>query len=230
MFTPSPLKRILFFLLSDIIISLFTLYFAYNLRFNFQVPTNFINNFFLIFFVLFFIKIIVFIYFRLYRTAWRFFSLHEVKKILFAHIIIYISFFIIFLIFKDNMQPLARSIIIIDFLLSLVLVTLLRLSKRIILESAKGIKYKNTLIIGANFSVNSLLNDKTNKEYSPLAIVDGKDSVFGAPTLKESATAKVLNPDYQGTKVVSIRFKAKKRVNKKRGHRQRYSRIEITKF
>ncbi len=63
-----------------------------------------------------------------------------------------------------------------------------------------------------------------------LAIIDGKDSVFGAPTLKESAAAKVLNPDYQGTKVVSIRFKAKKRVNKKRGHRQRYSRIEITKF
>jgi UDP-N-acetyl-D-glucosamine 4,6-dehydratase len=77
------------------------------------------------------------------------------------------------------MQPLARSIIIIDFLLSLVLVTLLRLSKRIILESGKRIKYKNTLIIGANSSVNSLLNDKTNKEYSPLAIVDGNEILIG---------------------------------------------------
>ena len=219
MFTPSPLKRILFFLLSDIIISLFTLYFAYNLRFNFQVPTNFINNFFLIFFVLFFIKIIVFIYFRLYRTAWRFFSLHEVKKILFAHIIIYISFFIIFLIFKDNMQPLARSIIIIDFLLSLVLVTLLRLSKRIILESAKGIKYKNTLIIGANFSVNSLLNDKTNKEYSPLAIVDGNEiligtyisniKVFGFKDLKKviknkNIEAVIISKEYSQKRLIEI--------------------------
>ena len=219
MFTPSPLKRILFFLLSDIIISLFTLYFAYNLRFNFQVQTNFINNFFLIFFVLFFIKIIVFIYFRLYRTAWRFFSLHEVKKILFAHIIIYISFFIIFLIFKDNMQPLARSIIIIDFLLSLVLVTLLRLSKRIILESAKGIKYKNTLIIGANFSVNSLLNDKTNKEYSPLAIVDGNEiligtyisniKVFGFKDLKKviknkNIEAVIISKEYSQKRLIEI--------------------------
>ena len=219
MFTPSPLKRILFFLLSDIIISLFTLYFAYNLRFNFQVPTNFINNFFLIFFVLFFIKIIVFIYFRLYRTAWRFFSLHEVKKILFAHIIIYISFFIIFLIFKDNMQPLARSIIIIDFLLSLVLVTLLRLSKRIILESGKRIKYKNTLIIGANSSVNSLLNDKTNKEYSPLAIVDGNEiligtyisniKVFGFKDLKKviknkNIEAVIISKEYSQKRLIEI--------------------------
>ena len=218
-FTPSPLKRILFFLLSDIIISLFTLYFAYNLRFNFQVPTNFINNFFLIFFVLFFIKIIVFIYFRLYRTAWRFFSLHEVKKILFAHIIIYISFFIIFLIFKDNMQPLARSIIIIDFLLSLVLVTLLRLSKRIILESGKRIKYKNTLIIGANSSVNSLLNDKTNKEYSPLAIVDGNEiligtyisniKVFGFKDLKKviknkNIEAVIISKEYSQKRLIEI--------------------------
>lgn len=177
--TPSPLKRILFFLISDIAISLFTLYFAYNLRFNFQVPHDFINNFFSIFFILFSMKIVVFVYFRLYRTAWRFFSLYEVKKILFAHIIIYSIFFVIFLIFKENMQPLARSIIIIDFLLSLVFISLLRLSKRIILESGKGTKYKNTLIIGANSSINSLLHDKQNLDYTPVAIIDENEILVG---------------------------------------------------
>ncbi|MCT7630673.1 polysaccharide biosynthesis protein [Aliarcobacter butzleri] len=162
----------LFFLLSDIIISLFTLYLAYNLRFNFQIPSNFIDNFFSIFIILFSMKILVFVYFRLYRTAWRFFSLHEVKKILLAHIIVYSLFFIIFLIFKENMQPLARSIIIIDFMLSLVFITLLRLSKRIILESAGSTKYKNTLIIGANSTVKNLLCDKKNFNYTPVAIID----------------------------------------------------------
>ena len=177
--TPSPLKRILFFLLSDTLISLCTLYFAYNLRFNFQIPTNFIDNFFLIFIFLLLLKIAVFVYFRLYRTAWRFFSLYEVKKILIAHVMVYGIFFIIFLLFKEQLSPLARSIIIIDFLLSLVFISILRLSKRIILESSKNTKYKNTLIIGANSSINSLLHDKKNLEYTPVAIIDGSELLIG---------------------------------------------------
>ena len=87
------------------------------------------------------LKIAVFVYFRLYRTAWRFFSLYEVKKILIAHVMVYGIFFIIFLLFKEQLSPLARSIIIIDFLLSLVFISILRLSKRIILESNKNTKY-----------------------------------------------------------------------------------------
>ena len=177
--TPSPLKRILFFLLSDTLISLFTLYFAYNLRFNFHIPTNFIDNFFLIFIFLLLLKIAVFVYFRLYRTAWRFFSLYEVKKILIAHVMVYGIFFIAFLLFKEQLSPLARSIIIIDFLLSLVFISILRLSKRIILESSKNTKYKNTLIIGANSSINSLLHDKKNLEYTPVAIIDGSELLIG---------------------------------------------------
>ena len=177
--TPSPLKRILFFLLSDTLISICTLYFAYNLRFNFQIPTNFIDNFFLIFIFLLLLKIAVFVYFRLYRTAWRFFSLYEVKKILIAHVMVYGIFFIIFLLFKEQLSPLARSIIIIDFLLSLVFISILRLSKRIILESSKNTKYKNTLIIGANSSINSLLHDKKNLEYTPVAIIDGSELLIG---------------------------------------------------
>ena len=177
--TPSPLKRILFFLLSDTLISLFTLYFAYNLRFNFQIPTNFIDNFFSIFIFLLLLKIAVFVYFRLYRTAWRFFSLYEVKKILIAHVMVYGIFFIIFLLFKEQLSPLARSIIIIDFLLSLVFISILRLSKRILLESSRNTKYKHTLIIGANSAINSLLHDKKNLEYTPVAIIDGSELLIG---------------------------------------------------
>ena len=217
--TPSPLKRILFFLLSDTLISLFTLYFAYNLRFNFQIPANFIDNFFFIFIILFSMKIMVFVYFRLYRTAWRFFSLHEVKKILIAHIIIYTLFFIMFLLFKEKMEPLARSIIIIDFLLSLIFITLLRLSKRIILESGKNTKYKNTLIIGANSSINSLLHDKKNLQYTPVAIVDTNEILVGTYILNlkvysfedlkkvvktKSIEAVIISKDYSQKRLVEI--------------------------
>jgi FlaA1/EpsC-like NDP-sugar epimerase len=64
-------------------------------------------------------------------------------------------------------------------MLSLVFISLLRLSKRIILESGKNAKYKNTLIIGANSSINSLLHDKKNLEYTPVAIVDGSELLIG---------------------------------------------------
>ena len=217
--TPSPLKRILFFLISDTLISLFTLYFAYNLRFNFQIPSNFIDNFSFIFIILLSMKVSVFVYFRLYRTAWRFFSLYEVKKILFAHVVVYLLFGIVFWIFEESMSPLARSIIIIDFLLSLVFISLLRLSKRIILESNKGSKYKNTLIIGANSSINSLLHDKQNLQYSPVAIIDSNSLLIGTYILnlkvygfeslktvikKRSIEAVIISKDYSQKKLLDI--------------------------
>ena len=219
MFTPSPLKRIVFFIISDILISLISLQFAYNLRFNFLIPENFINNFFYIFFILITLKLLIFTFFRLYRTAWRFFSLYEVKKILFAHIVIYSLFACIFVYFKDEMAPLARSIIIIDFLLSLIFITLLRLSKRIIIESSGNSKYKNTLIIGANNTINSLLQNKKYIEYTPVAIVDENKllintfisnlRVYSFEDLEKiiktkSIEAVVISGDYEQSKLVEI--------------------------
>ena len=216
---PTPLKRIIFFLLSDTLISLFTLYLSYNLRFNFVVPEDFLNNFLNIFFILLALKILLFLFFRLYRTAWRFFSLYEVKKILLAHIIIYSVFTIILILFRDDMMPFARSIIIIDFMLSLVFITLLRLSKRIILESGKGSNYKNTLIIGANSSINTLLNDKKNIEYTPVAIVDKSKNLINTyifnlkiysfddlekVILNKSIEAAIISKEYPQEELINI--------------------------
>lgn len=120
----------------------------------------------------------VFIYFRLYRTAWRFFSLYEVKKIILAHVIIYGVFALIFYAFQDQMMPLARSIIIIDFFLSMIAILFLRFFKRMVIENNKNTKYKNTLIIGANDGVNTLLKDKSNLEYTPVAIIDDQEMII----------------------------------------------------
>ncbi|MAC83429.1 MAG: dTDP-glucose 4,6-dehydratase [Arcobacter sp.] len=209
----------MFFLSSDTLLSLLTLYLAYNLRFNFTVPGNFLDNFLNIFFVILILKIIIFIFFRLYRTAWRFFSLHEVKKILLAHIIVYSVFTIILILFREDMMPFARSIIVIDFMLSLVFITLLRLSKRIILESGKGSNYKNTLIIGANSSINTLLNDKKNIEYTPVAIVDKSKNLINTyifnlkiysfddlekVILNKSIEAAIISKEYPQEELINI--------------------------
>ena len=175
---PTQTKRTIFFISSDILISFFSLFLAYNLRFNFVVPADFMNNFLLIFMILLVFKISFFSYFNIYKTAWRFFSLYEIKKILLAHLYAYLSFVVIFLIFREEMSPFARSIIIIDFMLSLVFIVFFRLLKRILLETGSSQKYKNTLIIGADPYIRSLLQAKKDLNYSPVAMLDDKPELI----------------------------------------------------
>ena len=52
LFRPTKFKRALFFLISDIFISLFTLFLAYLLRFNFAIPDEYLSNFFNVAFIL----------------------------------------------------------------------------------------------------------------------------------------------------------------------------------
>ncbi|MGJ0308710.1 polysaccharide biosynthesis protein [Aliarcobacter cryaerophilus] len=172
MLKPTAKKRLIFFITLDTILSLLTLFLAYNLRFNFEVPEEFLNSFWNVFFVLLTLKIIAFAYLKIYKVAWRFFSLYEVKSIIIAHIITYSIASLLILLFISYFSPIAKSILIIDFILSLVIIIFLRLSKRIVIESGKNNKYKRTLIIGANQSLKTFLNDKENFKYSVQAVVD----------------------------------------------------------
>ena len=62
-----------------------------------------------------------------------------------------------------------------------------------------------------------------------LLVIDGDKTQVGKPTVKGvKITAKVVEDLVKGDKVRVIRYKAKKRVHKENGHRQKYSKIEIT--
>lgn len=58
--------------------------------------------------------------------------------------------------------------------------------------------------------------------------IDGKTTKVGEPEVKGSAVVLEIVDEVLDDKVVSIRYKAKKRVNKKRGHRQQKSRVVVT--
>lgn len=74
-----------------------------------------------------------------------------------------------------------------------------------------------------------LVGDVKTLSFEPLLVYEGDKPSVGTPTVDGAkVTAKVLETDLQADKVTSIRFKAKKRVNKKKGHRQKYSKLEIT--
>ena len=62
-----------------------------------------------------------------------------------------------------------------------------------------------------------------------LLVIDGDKTTIGTPTVKGvTVTATVVDDLVKGEKVRIIRYKAKKRVHKEMGHRQKYSKIEIT--
>ena len=62
-----------------------------------------------------------------------------------------------------------------------------------------------------------------------LLVIDGDKTTVGAPTVKDvKVIAKVIEDEIKGDKVQYIRYKAKKRVHKVNGHRQKYSKIEIS--
>lgn len=83
---------------------------------------------------------------------------------------------------------------------------------------------------GDVLEVELLKADKT-VDFEPLLVIDDKKVTVGKPTLKESkVSAKIVDQNVKADKVVAIRFKAKKRVRKIRGHRQQHTRISIEKI
>lgn len=62
-----------------------------------------------------------------------------------------------------------------------------------------------------------------------LLTIDGDKTVVGTPLVKGvKVSAKVIESEVKGEKLRIIRYKAKKRVHKETGHRQKYSSIQIT--
>lgn len=66
-------------------------------------------------------------------------------------------------------------------------------------------------------------------EADALLTIDGDTTTVGTPYVAGiTVKATVTQPLVKGDKIRVIRYKAKKRVHKERGHRQKYSQIEIT--
>lgn len=62
-----------------------------------------------------------------------------------------------------------------------------------------------------------------------LLVIDGDKTTVGTPLVKGVAVkAKVVDEKVAGEKVRVIRYKSKKRVNTQTGHRQKYTKLEIT--
>jgi UDP-N-acetyl-D-glucosamine 4,6-dehydratase len=173
LFRPTALKRVVFFLTADLILSGLTLYLAYLLRFNFQIPEEFLGSFWLTYSLITGAKVFSLFIFKSYFIIWRFFSFYDAKNILKAHILAYVFFIIFYLSFQEYFAPFPRSVIIMDFFLSLIFIGTLRGVKRFISEGRREYSMKPTLIIGANSKTTTIIQSALKEEidYYPAAII-----------------------------------------------------------
>ena len=63
-----------------------------------------------------------------------------------------------------------------------------------------------------------------------LAVLDGENSKIGAPVVEGAAVEAKVVKNGKGKKITIFRYKAKKNEKKKIGHRQPYTKVEITKI
>ena len=63
-----------------------------------------------------------------------------------------------------------------------------------------------------------------------LAVLDGENTKFGTPVVEGAAVEAKVVKNGKGKKIHVLKYKAKKNEKKKIGHRQPYTKVEITKI
>ena len=63
-----------------------------------------------------------------------------------------------------------------------------------------------------------------------LAVLDGENSKIGAPLVEGAAVEAKVVKNGKAKKITVFKYKAKKGEKKKQGHRQPYTKVEITKI
>ena len=67
-------------------------------------------------------------------------------------------------------------------------------------------------------------------KFDVLAVLDGENSKIGAPVVEGAAVEAKVVKTGKAKKITIFKYKAKKGEKKKQGHRQPYTKVEITKI
>lgn len=117
----SVFKRRAFFFISDILLISFAMYISFWLRFNGEIPQQYIKS--LPYFILLalVLKMSFLVFFNLYDISWRFVGLEELikvfKALFFGSLALGMALFLLrtSILFADS--PFPRSILLLDFIL-----------------------------------------------------------------------------------------------------------------
>lgn len=174
---PSELKRKIFFILFDISIVVFAVFIAFNLRFDFHIPAIYNDSIFVSVGILVLVRISLFYYYRVYDISWRHFGFKDTTSLVSVMTFSTLLLVVLTYILRSSDFTIPRSIIAIEFFISLFLILALRISKRLYLETYKmNVDGKSTLIIASIDKANTILRTINTKEsdYYPVAIINDK--------------------------------------------------------
>ena len=182
---PTKKKRLLFFLISDVVFISFSFYLSFLLRFNFSIPHTYGQIFcFWLFFILT-LKILTLWFLGIYKVNWRFVGLNEFVKLITGlgvdTLIIFSLDFLLQRILPAFSVPL--SVVLIDFFVFLFFAASIRVFKRVYLEffrDKKTLNKNRTVIVGAGNTGERIVRElKRNSKFDPVFLVDDDSNKIG---------------------------------------------------
>lgn len=153
---------------------------AYLIRFDFAIPDYFLASYYRYLPLVIVIKLLSFHFFKLYRGMWRFTSIVDLLNIIKAATVGSVVLVVVIL-YKSRFIGYSRSVIVIDWFLTIVMISGFRISVRLFFEnfsaeelspaifltifksfSHKKKGYKNLLIIGAGYTGEKIFREIRN--------------------------------------------------------------------
>jgi FlaA1/EpsC-like NDP-sugar epimerase len=128
-------KNLAVVLVLDLVLILAALYIAHLIRFEFDIPDNFIRTFWRLLPLVITIKMAFFFFFDLYRGMWRYTGLQDLLNIIKATTMASLMV-VCAVLFVTGFQNVSRSIFIIDWILTLFLIAGFRMVVRLYYEQA----------------------------------------------------------------------------------------------
>ncbi|MCX6564927.1 MAG: nucleoside-diphosphate sugar epimerase/dehydratase [Candidatus Aminicenantes bacterium] len=182
-------KRRAFFLTADVFLISFSMYASFWLRYDGKIPAVYIRNLGIYIGVALALKMSMIAVHGLYNVTWRFFGFKELLKLLQALLIGFLLMGILLFFLKPFkvFREFPRSVLLLDLNFTIVLLSILRVSKRIVREY----RYRKTgllsghsrvLIVGAGSAGEQIvreMQDSRKSTHFPIGFIDDDEAKQG---------------------------------------------------
>ncbi|MCP5046816.1 MAG: polysaccharide biosynthesis protein [bacterium] len=221
---PTRLKRIVFFLLVDILLIGFSFYFSFFLRLGFTYPQKYHPHFWYWLPGMVIIKVLFLAIFRIYKLNWRFVGITELENMMKSAVLSTLLLYGLNLVVRHYWvgYTLPRGLIVIDAIVSFGLVGFLRISKRLYIDFfSRSSIGKRTLVIGADLTSERLVNQlKTaDSKLIPVAFIDEDrmrigTRISGLPVLGSyEKITEIIKSDNIDAVLINLPIASHKKIN-----------------
>ena len=178
--TPTNRKRALFFAACDYIVFTASMFGAFLIRFDVVIPEKYFRAISMFVLIALVPKYISNAAFRLYQLTWRFAGTRDAVNVFFATVVGELGFATLAYVLRDplHIPSVPRSILVLDFLLTLVGVGAVRMGKRVhqvlTLRGRAGSEARRILIVGGGQAGEKLLREISHARmnYLPVGVID----------------------------------------------------------